>query len=165
MLIDIPLLIVGPGPAALVVAKVASGWGLSSLVAGHEPLGGREPRSEHVPVDLDETAIAVLSPHGVLDVLRPYLAVAEPPAIAPVVFEEVLKHHCVVDMNITVYDGMSLVERRARGRGVSGVLTDGRARWDLVADAFVDASTMPGDLNAAIAAGADTARGVLAALT
>jgi hypothetical protein len=159
MLIDTPLLILGPGPAAWVVAKVASGWGLSSLVAGHEPLG------DEVPVELDDAAISVLSPHGVLDVLRPYLAVSEPPAIAPVVFEEVLKHHCVVDMNITVYDGMSLVEQRPRGAGVSGVLTDGRARWDLLADAFVDATTMPTGLNAAIAAGADTARGVLASLT
>jgi hypothetical protein len=155
MLIDTPLLIVGPGPAPLVVAKVASGWGLQSLVAGHEPLGDEDP------VELDTEAIAVLSPHGVLDVLRPYLAAAEPPAIAPAVFEEVLKHHCVVDMNITVYDGMTLVDAEQRGKGVGGVLTDGRSRWDIVADAFVDGTTLPTELNAAIAAGARLAREVL----
>jgi hypothetical protein len=159
MLIDTPLLIVGSGPGALVVAKVASGWGLSSLVAGHEPLGGEDP------VALDADTIEVLSPHGVLDVLRPYLSAAEPPAITPAAFEEVLKHHCVVDMNITVYDGMTLVDDERRDAGVSGVLTDGRSRWDVVADAFVDASTLPTELNAAIAAGARLAREVLASRT
>jgi hypothetical protein len=159
MLIDTPLLIVGPGPGALGVAKVASGWGLSSLVAGHEPVGGEDV------VELDGHAVEVLTPHGVLDVLRPYLSAAEPPAIASATFEQVLKHHCVVDMNITVYDGMSLVDQQPRGGGVSGVLTDGRARGDVVADAFLDATTLPTELNAAIAAGARVAREVLATVT
>ena len=115
MVIDTPLLVTGHGPAGLVVAKVVSGWGLQSLVAGHQPLDGDEP------VVLDPEAVAVLTPHGVFDVLRPYLASVEPPSIAPVVFEEVLKHHCVADMNVTVYDGIELVERvAARRPGVCG---------------------------------------------
>ena len=99
-----------------------------------------------------------------LDVLRPYLASAEPPAIAPAAFEEVLKHHCVADMNMTVYDGMELVERTPRGaRGVAGVLTDGRARWEVVADAFVDAADLPTTLPDAITVAARRAAEVMAA--
>ena len=104
MNIDTPLLVVGPGPAALLVAKLASGRGLASVIAGHEITGAEDP------VELDAAALAVLSPHGLLDVLRPYLASHHPVAIAPAVFEEVVKHHCVADMNITVYDGLTLVE-------------------------------------------------------
>ena len=74
------------------------------------------------------------------------------------VFEQVLKHHCVADMNVTVYDGMELVERvtvePATGDGVRGVLTDGRSRWDVSADAFVDAAELPSR-----AAGGHTRRG------
>ncbi|MPY91552.1 MAG: hypothetical protein GEV08_00395 [Acidimicrobiia bacterium] len=158
MLIDTPLLVVGRGPAALLVARFVSGSSMSSLLAGHEVLGGE------VPVVLDPEAVAVLTPHGVLDVLRPYLAAAEPPAIAPATFEEVLKHHCVADMNITVYDGLELVERVRRGEGVTGVLTDGRARWEVTADAFVDAAELPSWLAAAIPAAAERADAVLHAL-
>jgi len=159
MVIDTPLLVVGRGPAALVVAKVASGWGLSSLVAGHEPSGGADP------VLLDAEAVAVLSPHGVFDVLRPYLSSVEPPTISPLVFEQVLKHHCVADMNVTVYDGMQLVDRvdAASGAGIRGVLTDGRSRWQLTADAFVDAAELPADLPAAIPAAARVAQAILSA--
>jgi hypothetical protein len=156
MLIDTPLLVTGRGPGALVVAKVASGWGLASLVVGHEPTGGDEP------VALGADAVAVLTPHGVFDVLRPYLAAVEPPSIAPAVFEHVLKHHCVADMNVTVYDGMELVEARPEGAGVRGVLTDGRSRWEVVADAHVDAADLPADLPAAITAAADAAATVMA---
>ena len=159
MLIDTPLLVVGRGPAPLVVAKVASGWGLASVVAGHEGLGG------DTPVELDATAVAVLTPHGVLGVLRPYLSAADPPAITPAAFEEVLKHHCVADMNVTVYDGLRFTEESRRGKGVTGVLTDGRSRWQVSADAFVDADELPRDLLGAIAAGARVAGDVLAALT
>ena len=158
MVIDTPLLVTGHGPAGLVVAKVVSGWGLQSLVAGHQPLEGDEP------VVLDAEAVAVLTPHGVFDVLRPYLASVEPPSIAPVVFEEVLKHHCVADMNVTVYDGLELVERAPRGdRGVTGVLSDGRARWEVVADAYVDAAELPAALPEAITAAARRAAELMAA--
>ena len=158
MLIDTPLLIVGPGPATLVVAKVASGWGLQSLVAGHQPLDGDEP------VTLDPEAVAVLAPHGVFDVLRPYLASVEPPSIGPRTFEEALKHHCVADMNVTVYDGIELVERTPRGpHGVAGVLSDGRARWEVLADAYVDAADLPTTLPDAITFAARRAAEVMAA--
>ena len=40
MLVDTPLLVVGKGPAALVVAKVAAAYGLACLLVGHEPTGG-----------------------------------------------------------------------------------------------------------------------------
>jgi hypothetical protein len=158
MVIDTPLLVVGRGPAALLVARVASGFGLSSIVAGHEPLGGDEPEV------LDAAAVAVLAPHGVLAVLRPYFVVNEPPTIAPDVFEQVLKHHCVADPNVTVYDGLELVDRAPRGAGVSGVLSDGRARWDLLADAFVDAADLPVRLSDAVPAAAGAAARVLAAI-
>ena len=136
MRIETPLLITGGGPAALVAAQVASGSGLQSLIAGHEPIGDEEP------VVLDSTALAVLTPHGVLDVLRPYFAATEPPAIAPSLFEGVLKHHCVVDMNITVFDGMSLVDLRAATTGVTGALCDPKGRWEISADAHLEANPL-----------------------
>jgi hypothetical protein len=151
MRIETPLLVVGRGPAALVVAKLAGGLGLPCLLAGHVVVGG------DVPVVLDADAVAVLQRHGLLDVLRPYLASPDPPAIAPRSFEEVVKHHCVADLNVTVYDGVAVIERVAAGVGVRGVLTDGRARWDLVADRFVDAGLLPSSLPAAITAGAAAA--------
>ena len=78
-----------------------------------------------------------------------------------------LKHHCVADMNVTVYDGMELVERSdcsARAAGSAGVLTDGRSRWEITADAFVDAADLPAQLPAAIPAAAEAAAAVLASL-
>ena len=155
LVIDTPLVVVGHGPAPLVVAKVAGGWGLPTLLAGHEPLGGE------TPVALTPDAVAELLPHGVLDILRPYLAATEPPTIAPAVFEDVLKHHCIVDLNITVYDRMQVIDRAISGRALHAVLTDGRDRWELHADAFVDASTLPTTLPEAIIAGAERAREVL----
>ncbi|MFN0089602.1 MAG: hypothetical protein ACKVWR_04925 [Acidimicrobiales bacterium] len=155
--IDTPLLVVGPGPGALVVAKVAGGWGLPTLLVGHRSLGREEP------VELSADAIAVLTPHGVLEVMRPYLAAQSPPMIAPAVFEEGLKHHCVVDMNVTVYDGMDLVDAQPEGEGVTGVLTDGKIRWPLRAEVFVDAAGLPSELSAAIVAGGAVADRVLAA--
>src|SRR3954452_3275016 len=103
MLIETPLLVVGQGPAPLVVAKIAAGWGLPCLLVGHEVTGG------DTPVALDADAVAALTPHGALDVLRPYLDAVDPPTISPRVFEEVLKHHCVADFNVTVYDRMTVV--------------------------------------------------------
>jgi hypothetical protein len=183
LVIDTPLLIVGGGPAALVVAKVVSGYGLGSVVTGHQSVGstgdeaagggggaGAEPSAEldDRPVELGDEAVAVLTPHGVLDVLRPYLSTADPPAIVPSVFVEVLKHHCVADMNVTVYDGLVLTERErraGRAEGLVGVLSDGRSRWEVRADAFVDASTLPADLPGAVVRGAEVAREIVAALT
>ncbi len=155
MLIDTPLLVVGTGPAPLVVAKIAAGWGLPCLLVGHEVTGG------DTPVPLDADAVAELIPLGVLDILRPYLDAVDPPTIAPRAFEDVLKHHCVADFNVTVYDRMTVVERVPDGRGVRAVMTDGKARWDLRADTFVDAARLPNTLPAAIIAGAATVRAIL----
>jgi hypothetical protein len=147
MLIDTPLLVVGRGPAALVVAKVAAAYGLACLLVGHEVIG------DDTPVALDADAAIALERHGVIDVLRPYLAGTAPVTLAPLAFEEVIKHHCVADLNVTVYDQMAVVERVPTGQGVRGVLTDGTSRWDVSADLFIDASLLPSDLSAAITTG------------
>jgi hypothetical protein len=153
VLIDTPLLVVGRGPAALVVAKVAAGYGLACLLVGHEVTGG----DEAVPLELD--AVEALTQHGLVDILRPYLDAVDPPAIAPSAFEDVIKHHCVADLNVTVYDQMAVVDRMPEGRGLRGVLTDGTSRWDVSADVFVDADALPTALSAAITAGAAAAVG------
>jgi hypothetical protein len=177
MLIDTPLLVVGRGPAALVVAKVAAGYGLACVLVGQETAGaeiagddgsaaeitgaeitGAEITDDQIagadnPVALDAVAMAELERHGLVDVLRPYFASMNPPAIAPRAFEEVIKHHCVADLNVTVYDQMAVVDRHPVGRGVTGVLTDGTSRWDVRADAFVDADELSTELSAAVTAG------------
>jgi hypothetical protein len=153
--IDTSLLVIGRGAAPLVVAKVAAGCGLPCLLAGHEVAGGDEP------VALDGDAVAALRRHGLLDVLRPYVASTEPWTISPRAFEEVVKHHCVADLNVTVYDDVEVVERVASGGGLQGVLTDGTARWDLGADRFVDGDLLPTALPAAIVAGTAVALAAL----
>ena len=158
MLVDTPLLVVGTGPAALVVAKGAAAYGLPTLLVGHEPTG------DSVPVALDPDAGATLEQQALLDVLRPYLVATEPVTIAPLDFEEVIKHHCVADLNVTVYDDMAVVERVADGGGVRGVLTDGTSRWDVHADQFVDATALPGTLAEAITAGTAAALDAVAAI-
>ncbi len=142
--IDTPLLIVGHGPAALVAAKLASGIGQSSLVAGHESIGTYEP------VVLDQRSVDILEPDGVLGVLRPYAADQDPFAIAPATFEAGLKHHCVVDMLVTVFDGLWVEDLEIDGSGATGRLTDGRSNWAVTADAYLGVSDYPTDLNAAI---------------
>lgn len=143
--IDTPLLLVGHGPTALVAAKVLSGAGLPCLIAGHEVV----PDSE--PVVLDDQSLSILEPHGVLGVLRPYASTQDPFTIAPEMFEAGLKHHCVADMLITVFDGMRLVDHSSAGVGIDGVLTDERSRWNLHADAYLDVADLDvADLNGAI---------------
>ena len=158
MRIDTALLIVGRGPAALVAAKVAGGCGQPCLLVGHEIVGGDEP------VELDPAAVAVLEQHGMLDVLRPHLLGVSPPTIATAEFEEAVKQFCVADLNVGVYDRMELVERTVDGRSVHGVLTDGRSRWDVVADAWIDATTLAVTLPAAITDGAAAALEAIATL-
>ncbi|MGH1488292.1 MAG: hypothetical protein ACRBK7_02680 [Acidimicrobiales bacterium] len=150
MIIETPLLIIGHGPAALVAAKVLSGSGLTSLVAGHEPLDNTEP------VELDAESLAILEPHGVLGVLRPYASTQEPFAIAPLLFEQGLKHHCVADMLITVYDDMAFTPTdhdRGSASGPaagSGRLDGAGSSWEVKADALLDVSSYPTDLNQSI---------------
>lgn len=155
------LLIVGGGPGALAAAEIASGYRLPSLVVGHE--AGKGPNAEF-PVALDGDAVAALLPHGVLDVLRPYLAVADPPTLSPHVFEDILKHHCVADMNVTVYDAMEVTDRRPAGAGLRGTLTDGKARWDVEAEAVIDTSEYPPGLSDAVNRAAQDVRAVLRAM-
>jgi len=147
--IDTPLLVVGSGPAALVVAKLAAGRGVSCLLASHEIL------DDDTPIALDDAAVGALARHGVLDVLRPYLTATSPMTIVPRHFEEVVKHHCVADLNVTVYDEVTVVERELGDDGGQAVLTDGTSRWELHADRFIDADLLPRrPLSAAIVAGA-----------
>ncbi len=162
MRIDTPLLITGGGPAALVAARVASGAGLQSLVVWSE--GAETEASDDTPVVLSPEALAVLTPHGVLDVLRPYLAAIDPPAIAPGRFVGVLKHHCVVDMNITLYEGMTWARGADAGRRTAGTLRDGATRVEIVADAHIDTGALPHALPEVIGAGAEAANGVLVAV-
>ena len=142
--IETPLLIVGRGPAALVIAEVVSGRGLPCLVVGHETLENAES------VMLDPESLEILEPHGVLAVLRPYAAAQDPFTITPLAFENGLKHHCVADMLITVYDDMYINETTTSDRGFRGGLTDGRNSWEIRADAFVDVSEFSIDLNTAV---------------
>src|SRR5687768_4057420 len=99
--IHTPLLVVGGGPAALVAAKVASGWGRPCLLVGHHP------HDDPGPTVLDPRSESILERHGVLGVLRPHATAQDPFTITGLVFEQALKHHCVADTLITVYDGMS----------------------------------------------------------
>ena len=151
------LLALGHGPAPLVAAKTAAGRGLPCLLAGHEPVEDVEP------VVLSDEALEALRPNGVLDVLRPYAAAQEPFAIAPLHFELGLKHHCVADMLVTVYDRMWFEPDPAgdpeTAEPIAGSLTDGSSRWSVTADAVFDLATGPNesdpaDLNAAIVCGA-----------
>jgi hypothetical protein len=158
IVIETPLLVEGSGAAVLVAAKVAAGLGLAGLVVGHEA------SSDETPVPLSGEAVATLTGAGLFDVLRPYLTGADPPAIAPAAFEEVLKHHCVVDLTITVYDGMRYEVGERRGRGERGAISDGRSRWEVVADDVIRSERLPVELNAAIVAGAAAARAAVAAL-
>ncbi len=139
-----PLLVFGPGPAALVTAKLVSGAGLPCLLAGHHNLDQLQP------VELDERSLAILEPQGVLGVLRPYAASQNPFTIAPAMLENGLKHHCVADMLVTVYDHMTLTEVRNDGEQMCGKLRDDRSEWDVVADTMVDVTSWPTDLNRCI---------------
>ena len=73
-------------------------------------------------------------------------------------FEEVLKQHCVADMNVSVYDGVDVVDRVVDGRGVRGVLTDGTSRLGAAAPTCSSMPTgCPATLSEAIVAGAAAA--------
>jgi hypothetical protein len=149
--IDTPLLVLGRGPAALVAAKVAGASGQPCLLVGHEVTGG------DAPVALEPGAVAVLVEHRLVDVLRPHLLAVDPLTISPREFEEVVKQHCVADLNVGVYDRMELVGGAVTGRSLRGVLTDGRSRWEVVADTWIEADEPATSLSAAIVAGASAA--------
>ena len=106
-------------------------------------------------------ALAAMAPHGVLEVLRPYAATQDPFAIAPLLFEQGLKHHCIADMLVTIFDEMVYEASSA----VAGVLTDGRRRWSVTADHMIDVSELPTELNSAIVAGAAAANSLVDSFT
>ena len=139
--IETPLLIIGDGPFPLVAAKLASGKGLPSLLLGHHYIDDSEPTT------LDERSIEVLTPHGVLDVLRPYAHASHPLSIAPVALERGLKHHCVADMLITVYDRMVLLDRATDGSITTGRIEDGRSSWAVRAETVLDVDATSAELN------------------
>jgi hypothetical protein len=155
MSIDTPLLLVGGGPAALIVGTVVAGYSLGSLIVGHESMDSDES------VVLDDETIALLKPHGVINVLKPYATSLEPFVITAALFEKVLKHHCVVNMNITLYDGMELLDLTLEGIGASCTISDGQTEWAIKADRLVDTGEMPTDLNRAIKEGAAVASAIL----
>ena len=157
--IDTPLLIVGGGPAALIIGTVAAGYSLGSLIVGHESLGGDEA------VQLDDEALALLKPHGVINVLKPYATSTEPFVITAALFEKVLKHHCVVNMNITLYDGMEILNLTPDGDGANGTFSDGHTEWAIKADRLVDTTQLPTDLNGAIKEGAAIAIDIIGRFT
>jgi hypothetical protein len=145
--IETPLLVSGRGPAALVVAKVAGGLGRACLLVG----GGSA--TDETPVTLEADAVAALEEHGLIDVLRPHLASRHPLAISPREFDTVLTQHCVADVNVTLYDAVTVVERQPDGCGLRGIMTDGVRRWELTADVFIDADELPTSLSQAITSG------------
>jgi hypothetical protein len=156
--VETALLVLGRGPAALVAAKVAGACGQPCLLVGHEIVGG------DTPVALDPASVAVLDEHRLVDVLRPHLVAADPLTIAPREFEEVLRQHCVADLNVGVYDRMELIDPVVDGRALRGILTDGRSRWELQADTWIDAASLAATLPAAITDGAAAALDAIAAL-
>ncbi len=155
--IDTPLLIVGGGPAALIVGTIASGYSMGSLIVGHEPV------CPDASVELAEDVLEILKPHGVINVLLPYADSTDPVLIKASVFEQVLKHHCVVNMNITLYDGMALSNVRREGEGASAIISDGETQWFVKADRLLDTHEIPRELNAAIRKGAHLAESIVAA--
>lgn len=138
----------GGGPAALIIGTVAAGYSLGSLIVGHESLGSDET------VELDDEALELLKPHGVINVLKPYATSTEPFVITATLFEKVLKHHCVVNMNITLYDGMKVLDLMLDGAGAQCAISDGHTEWLIKADRIVNTTQLPTDLNGAVKAGA-----------
>jgi hypothetical protein len=63
----------------------------------------------------------------------------------------VLKHHCVADMNTTVYDNISFTPiRNGLAAQHSGTISDGTSSWDINADAWIDTAKISTDLQTAI---------------
>lgn len=114
-------------------------------------IAGHSSSQDQTAVLLSKGAVNILSPHGLFDVLRPYLLSHDPVHISRAAFEQVLKHHCVADMNTTVYDNFSFTPIRndieARW---SGIISDGTSSWDICADAWIDTAKISADLQTAI---------------
>jgi hypothetical protein len=127
-----------------------AGRGVPCLLAGHAVL------PEVAPATLGRSEVEALQGYGLLDILNPYLVSNGGSAtISPEVYENVIKHHCVADVNVTVYDDVAIVDRRAGPSAVEAVMTHGRSRWEVRASQLVDGSELPSALPDAIAASAD----------
>lgn len=161
--IDTPLLITGGGVGALIVGQITSGASLGSLIVGHRCQVHADNADAQLE-ELDAKSTAILQPHGVLNVLIPYAVSAEPLVIDRTVFEKVLKHHCVVNMNITVYDDMKISNLVIDGETATAVLSDDKHHWTLRADRVAETSTLSANLNNAIQQGAALAQTILAGI-
>jgi hypothetical protein len=148
--IDVPVLVVGDGPAPLTVAKMLSGRGVPCLLAGHTV------RPDAAPAALGSSAVDVLKAYGLLGILQPYFDHnGASVTISPDIYENVVKHHCVADVNVIVYDEVSIVDRVAGPSGVRAVMALGGSRWEVRASQLVDGSDLPTELPDAIVAAAD----------
>jgi hypothetical protein len=148
--IDVPVLVVGEGPAPLTVAKMLAGRGVPCLLAGHRV------RPETAPTPLGPAVVEILKAYGLLDILHPYLdRNGATMTISPDIYENVIKHHCVADVNVTVYDEVAIVDRHAGPSGVEAAMTLGRSRWEVRASQLVDGSELPASLPEAIVIAAD----------
>lgn len=157
-IIDVPVLVVGHGPAPVTVAKMFAGRGVPCLLAGHDVL------PEAAPATLGSAAVDALRAFGLLDILRPYLDCTGGSATIPSdIYENVIKHHCVADLNVTVYDDVEIVDRRTGPSGVEAVMTHGRSRWEVRAAQLVDGSGLPTSLPDAIVSAADLVNRLLSA--
>jgi hypothetical protein len=133
-----------------------AGRGVACLLAGHTA------RPEAEPAALGPAAVDALEAFGLLDVLQPYLdRTGASVTISPDIYENVVKHHCVADINVIVYDDVDIVERVAGPAGVEAVMTHGRSRWDVRASELVDGADLPDSLPEAIVAAADLVNGLL----
>ena len=147
----------------MIVAKVVSAASMGSLVIGHQALNDGQI------VELSDASLEVLKPQGVINILRPYANCISPFSIAADKFEQVLKHHCVVNMNITVYDGMTISlpvtspisSLSHTDQGVAVKLMDAHSEWSVNADRMVNTANLPQDLNGAIVEGAAIAGKIL----
>ncbi|MFV0260263.1 MAG: hypothetical protein ACK5PP_17650 [Acidimicrobiales bacterium] len=162
-MITTPLLVIGSGPVAVVAAEVASAVGVASVLAG-EPSGAAAddavgPLDER-PVALTPEAEQILRGTGLLGVLGPHLP-AGPPAdgaaerlwVTPASLFRILRRHCVADLMVTVYDGMSVGDLvPGSDGGFEATLTDGVSAWTVRAASVIDAGALPQELNAGVVA-------------
>jgi ribulose 1,5-bisphosphate synthetase/thiazole synthase len=154
--IDIPVLVVGNGPGPLTVAKMVAGRGVPCLLAGHAVL------PDAGPATLGPSAVEALQAHGLVDILLPYIhRDGASITISSETYEKVIKHHCVADINVVVYDQVVIVDRVVGPSGVDAVMTLGRSRWPVQARQLVDGSLLPTSLPDAIVAAADAVDGLL----
>jgi hypothetical protein len=135
-----------------------AGRGVTCLLAGHTV------RPEVAPAVLGSVALDVLKAHGLLDILGPYFDRNDASAaISPEIYENVIKHHCVADINVIVYDEVVIADCRAAPSGVEAVMTHGRSRWEVHASELVDGADLPAALPDAIVTAADLVERLLRA--